>query len=87
MRNDIIYPVVTRETSHVHPAMIRLLASITEEDNEEFQREYRKVSTWARRHDNVDELNANPPKFEDMDQALACAEAWYKRIKNYKNAH
>ena len=41
--------------------MFRLFASITDQDDKEFQESYGHASRWARRHDKSPELNYVAP--------------------------
>lgn len=83
VRNDIVGKVVDRGTTEVRPKMIKLLAKITNVDNDEFQSAYSQVSKWAPRHDKSEEVNFVPPTVDEMEVELARIDVWYKRIVTY----
>jgi len=66
VRNDVMYHVVDRGTAEVRPKMFRVIAAITEADDEEFQSAYREVSASARRHDKSEEQSFDAPDIKAM---------------------
>ena len=86
VRNDIIGAVVDRGTSEVKPRMVKLLAAITQEDNDEYQSIYSEVSKWAARHDKSEGVNFVAPSFDDMEALLARLDSWYKTVKKYSQS-
>jgi len=82
---EIVNEVVDRGTSQVRPSKFRILAAITEQDNDEFQAGYGRCSEWARRHDKAPDANFMPPEPTDMEVELERFRAWFKRIKGYRN--
>ena len=83
VRNDIVGAVVDRGTAEVKPRMVKLLAAITKEDNDEYLSIYSEVSKWAARHDKSEGVNFIAPSFDDMEAILARLDSWYKTVKTY----
>ena len=54
---EIVGPVISEGRLEVRPAMVRVLAKFSDEDNREFQTSYSRVSQWARRHDKSSKVN------------------------------
>jgi len=81
---EIVNEVVDRGTSEVHPKKFRILAAITDQDNDEFQAGYARCSRWTRRHDSDPGVNFVAPEPADMDAELERLQKWFRRIKNYR---
>jgi hypothetical protein len=84
VRSEVVNQVVDRGTTEVRPKMFRLLARITQEDDDDFQAGYSEVSKWARRHDKSEEVSYTAPSIEDLQKELDRAVAWRKRMTGYK---
>ena len=82
---EIVNEVVDRGTSQVRPMKFRILAAITQQDNEEFQAGYGRCSEWARRHDKDPGINFVAPDAADMQYELERFRNWFKRIKGYRS--
>lgn len=82
---EVINQVVDRGTSEVKPMKFRLLAKITDQDNDELQQSYRRISGWAPRHDKDPDTNFVAPEPEILDQELELVKAWYARVRKYRN--
>jgi energy-coupling factor transporter ATP-binding protein EcfA2 len=76
--------VVDRTTLEVRPRLFKVLAKITEHDNDEFQQSYGRASLWARRHDKNPAVNYVAPEPGEMEAELALVRAWTTRVKAYK---
>lgn len=85
INHEIVGQVVDRGTQEVRPKMFRVLAQISENDNQEFQAGYSVCSRWARRHDKSVEINYVAPEVGDMDEELEKAKNWYDRMRKYRN--
>jgi hypothetical protein len=81
---EIVNEVVDRGTSQVRPLKFRILAAITEQDDNEFQAGYGRCSEWARRHDKAPGVNFVAPEPADMQAELERFQGWFKRIKSYR---
>ncbi|MEN8582785.1 AAA family ATPase [Burkholderia sp. RS01] len=81
---EIVYEVVDRGTSQVKPHKFRILAAITNQDNEDFQIGYGRTSEWARRHDKDPEVNFVAPSCDEMAKEMNRIDTWYHRIKAYR---
>mgnify|MGYP000883123224 FL=1 len=57
IRSEVIYRIVDRSTTEVRPKLVRILAQITEDDYQKFDKSYSVASTWVRRHDKSEEYN------------------------------
>jgi energy-coupling factor transporter ATP-binding protein EcfA2 len=84
VRSEVVNNVVDRGTSEVRPKMFRLLAEITSEDNDDFQRGYGAASRWAIRHDPSEEVSYLPPEPEELKEEYERIKAWRARLKKYK---
>ena len=80
---EVVGRVVDRNTLEVRPKMLKLLACLTPDDNQEFQESYARVSRWTRRHDKSLELNYVVPETDEMGAELALVRDWFNRIKRY----
>lgn len=83
---EIVNEVVDRGTNEVRPMKFRILAMITEQDNNDFQSGYAKVSGWAPRHDQAPEVNFMPPEPDEMDAELKRFREWFGRVAKYRNS-
>lgn len=82
---DLAGALFDRGTQEVRPTMLKVAEQFTEQDNKEFQEAYKRVSRWATRHDKDASLNYVAPSVDDLESELALAQAWYDRVKKYKN--
>ena len=85
IRSEVIYRIVDRSTTEVRPKLVRILAQITEDDYQKFDKSYSVASTWVRRHDKSEEYNYVAPESEDMERELTILTEWHTRIKGYAN--
>ena len=83
IRSDVIYRVVDRSTTEVKPMLVRILARISDEDYEDFDKGYSATSTWARRHDKSEEVSYVAPEPDEMKHELNRLKEWHKRVKGY----
>ncbi len=81
---EIIYEVIDRGTSHVMPKKFRILASVTPEDDSDFQAGYDQGSTWARRHDKDLGVIYVAPEPSEMQTELDRLKVWFGRVKKYR---
>ncbi|MDJ0354393.1 AAA family ATPase [Pseudarthrobacter sp. PH31-O2] len=82
---EIVYQVVDRGTAEVRPKMFKLLAAITQQDNDEFQQGYSHASKWTRRHDQDPETNYTPPEPEELESEISRLDVWFKRVRKYRS--
>lgn len=82
---EIAQPIFDLTSSEVHPKMLKVVARITEEDEQQFQSSYGKASEWARRHDKSPSLNYVPPEPEELEKELKEIREFAKRVKGYKS--
>lgn len=81
---EIINEVVDRGTQEVRPKKFRILAAITQQDNDDFQAGYGRSSEWIRRHDKDASRNYVPPEPDELEAELFRLRAWFARIKGYR---
>ncbi|MGI9092185.1 MAG: AAA family ATPase [Mycobacteriales bacterium] len=81
---EIVNRVVDRGTNEVRPTMFRLLATITPDDDKDFQAGYSRASEWALRHDQAPETNFIAPEPDDLEEELDRLDNWLKRVKKYQ---
>lgn len=82
---DLAGALFDRGTQEVRPTMLKVIEQFSEEDNKVFQEAYKRVSRWATRHDKDASLNYVAPSVDDLEGELSVAQAWYDRVKKYKN--
>ncbi len=81
---EIAQPLFDPSTSQVHPKMLKVIARITMEDDQQFQASYARVSEWALRHDKSPSRNYVAPEPEVLAAELAVIREFSKRIKGYQ---
>ena len=81
---EIAQTIYDPATSQVQPRMLRVIARVTEVDNDEFQASYARVSEWSPRHDKSPSRNYVAPEPEALTAELDVIRAFYKRIKGYQ---
>jgi ABC-type multidrug transport system ATPase subunit len=82
---EIVGPLVAEGGVEVRPNMVKILASFTQTDDDEFQASYSRVSQWATRHDKSVKVNYVAPEVNMLEKELSVVEIWFKRVKAYKN--
>ena len=82
---EIVGPVISEGGLQVRPAMVRVLAKFSDEDNREFQTSYSRVSQWARRHDKSSKVNYVAPEVNILETELQLVDGWFRRVKAYKS--
>ena len=65
--------------------LVRILARISGEDYEDFEKGYSATSTWARRHDKSEEVSYVAPEPEEMEHELNRLKEWHARVRGYAN--
>lgn len=81
---EIAQPIFDLNSSEVHPKMLKVVARITEDDEQQFQTSYGRASEWARRHDKSPSLNYVPPEPAELENELGSIREFAKRVKGYK---
>lgn len=82
---EIVGPVIAEGGLEVRPAMVRVLAKFSDEDDREFQTSYGRVSQWAKRHDKSGKINYVAPQVSALESELELVDRWFRRVKAYKN--
>lgn len=80
---EVMNQVFDRGSSQVRMMKFRLLAEITEADNQDVQDGYGATSRWGRRHDKAVETNYVAPEPTDLERELKRLTEWQKRVKKY----
>ena len=80
---SVVNELVDRGTNEVRPLKFRIVASVTEADNLDFQSGYAKASEWAPRHDQAPEVNFVAPEPDELQVELTRFTAWTDRVKRY----
>lgn len=83
--SEILYQVFDRGRAHVQMQKFRVLAQVTEVDDQDLQDGYGATSKWARRHDKAEETNYVAPEPVDLESELNRLVEWQKRTKKYRN--
>ncbi len=82
---EIVGQVLAEGGLEVRPKMVRLLARFSTEDHQEFDASYSRISQWAKRHDKSALVNFVAPDVAALNTELALVDAWFKRVKGYKD--
>ncbi len=82
---ELVGPVLAEGGLEVRPAMVKVLAQFSDEDNREFQASYSRISQWAKRHDKSGKINYVAPEVEALNNELDLVDSWFKRVRRYKN--
>lgn len=80
---NVVNELVDRGTNEVRPLKFRMLVSITEQDNTDYQAGYAKASEWAPRHDQAPEVNFIAPEPDELEVELTRFTSWIQRMKRY----
>jgi energy-coupling factor transporter ATP-binding protein EcfA2 len=82
---ELIGPVLAEGGLEVRPNMVKIFVRFSAADDREFQASYSRVSQWAKRHDKSGMVNYVAPEISGLEEELDLVEAWFKRVKGYKN--
>ncbi len=82
---ELVGPILTEGGLEVRPAMVRVLARFSDEDNGEFQASYSRISQWAKRHDKGGKVNYVAPELIALETELDLVDRWFKRVRGYKS--
>lgn len=80
---EVMNQVFDRGSSQVRMMKFRLLAEITDADNQDVQDGYGATSLWGRRHDKSAETNYVAPEIADLERELTRLTDWQKRVRKY----
>lgn len=80
---EVMNQVFDRGSSQVRMMKFRLLAEITDADNQDVQDGYGATSRWGRRHDKSAETNYVAPEPADLEHELTRLTEWQKRVRKY----
>lgn len=83
--SEILYQVFDRGRAHVRMQKFRVLARVTDADDQDLQEGYGATSKWARRHDKAEETNYVAPEYVDLERELNRLAEWQGRMKKYRN--
>jgi energy-coupling factor transporter ATP-binding protein EcfA2 len=81
---EVLNQVFDRGTSHVLMQKFRVLASVTDGDDQDLQEGYGATSKWGRRHDKSVETNYVAPEPDDLEAEFKRLVEWQKRVKKYR---
>ncbi len=81
---EIVGQVLAEGGLEVRPKMVKILARFSNEDHQEFDASYSRVSQWLKRHDKSTLVNFVAPDVAALEEELALIEAWFKRVKGYR---
>jgi hypothetical protein len=82
---EIAQQIFDPAKSEVKPKMLKVISRVTDEDEQQFQKSYSKVSGWARRHDKSPSKNSVLPAPVELESELTVITEFQQRIKAYKN--
>ena len=82
---ELVGPVLAEGGLEVRPAMVKVLAQFSDEDNAEFQASYSRISQWAKRHDKSGKVNYVAPEVSTLGRELDLVGRWFRRVRGYKN--
>lgn len=81
---EVVGPVLAEGGLEVRPKMVKVLARFSDQDQQEFDGSYGRISQWAKRHDKSVAVNYVAPDIDKLDEELWLVESWFKRVKGYK---
>lgn len=81
---EIVGPVLAEGGLEVRPMMVKVLARFSDEDHQQFDGSYGRISQWAKRHDKSAAVNYVAPDIDKLDEELRLVDSWFKRVKRYK---
>lgn len=81
---EIVGQVLAEGGLEVRPKMVKILACFSNEDHQEFDASYSRVSQWLKRHDKSALVNFVAPDVAALEAELTLVEAWFKRVKGYR---
>ncbi len=81
---EVVGPVLAEGGLEVRPKMVKILARFSDQDHQEFDGSYGRVSQWAKRHDKSAAVNYVAPDLDTLEEELRVVESWFKRVKGYK---
>jgi hypothetical protein len=81
---EVLNQVFDRGTSHVLMQKFRVLARVTDDDDQDLQEGYGATSKWGRRHDKSVETNYVAPEPDDLESEFNRLVEWQKRVKRYR---
>ena len=84
-RQEVVGPILAEGGIEVRPLVVRAIARFSDTDHREFQASYGRASKWAKRHDKSAMVNYVAPEVADLENELEIVQAWFKRVKGYKN--
>jgi energy-coupling factor transporter ATP-binding protein EcfA2 len=83
--SEVLDEVYDRGTSEVRVMKFRVVAAVTDADNDDFQSGYGACSKWARRHDKAPETNFVAPETDELRAELDRIKDWQSRMKKYRS--
>ena len=69
----------------VHPKMLKVIARVTEQDEQEFAAAYSDLSAWIRRHDTNPTSNYVAPTVSELENALESIKEFFARVRGTKS--
>lgn len=81
---EVVGPVLAEGGLEVRPKMVKALARFSDQDYQEFEGSYSRVSQWAKRHDKSAAANFVAPDCDALEEELQLVQNWFKRVKGYK---
>ena len=82
---EIVGAVLAEGGLEVRPNKVKVLSRFSNDDEQEFQASYSRVSQWAKRHDKSVLVNYVAPEVKALETELNLVDSWFRRIKGYKN--
>jgi energy-coupling factor transporter ATP-binding protein EcfA2 len=81
---EIVGQVLAEGGLEVRPKMVKILARFSDEDRQEFDASYSRVSQWLKRHYKSAVVNYVPPDVAILESELGLVDTWFKRVRGYK---
>lgn len=81
---ELVGPVLADGGTEVRSKMVRVLATFSMHDYQEFDASYSRASKWAKRHDKSAATNYVAPDVEKLAEELDLVAKWFKRVRRYK---
>lgn len=81
---EIVGQLLADGGTEVRVKKVRLLVKFSQDDFDQFDASYSKVSQWAKRHDKAVTVNYVAPEVGRLEKELELVSAWFERVRKYK---
>ena len=83
-RQEIVWPILAEGGLEVRLMMVKVIARFSDDDRNQFEASYSRLSQWTKRHDKSTLVNYVAPDVAVLETELENVVTWFKRVKGYK---